>query len=192
MDTLSNTANTVFGIGPFLLSQIIATIAVVALYPIARRIRTRAIDRMAHRRQLSHQRAGMAHDVVGILSFIALIGIITLIWGIRIQNLAVLASAILASIAIGLFAQWSILSNVTASIIIFLRFPIRTGDRIGLVSDKSFSAIVTEFTPFSIVLKDDNGNTVVIPNSAIVQQQMLIIYDDSRSEQVREGDDSAR
>lgn len=145
MDALSNA---LFNIGPFLLSQIVATIAVLALYPILRRIRARAIDRIAHRRQLSHQRAGMARDVVGILSSIALIGIIALIWGIRIQNLAALASAILAGIAIGLFAQWSILSNVTASIIIFLRFPIHTGDRIGLVSDKSFSATVMEFTPF--------------------------------------------
>ena len=71
----------------------------------------------------------------------------------------------------------------------FWRFPINSGDRVGLLSDEAFSVIVTEFTPFFIVMRNDDGNTVVVPN-AIAFQQIFVIYHAKTPEQIGKRDQS--
>ncbi|MHA7830774.1 MAG: mechanosensitive ion channel domain-containing protein [Flagellimonas sp.] len=67
---------------------------------------------------------------------VAFIGI-SLIWGIDLNDFSVFLSSILAILGIGFVAQWSILSNLTASVILFFNHPLRLGDRIR-VMDKDF------------------------------------------------------
>lgn len=57
--------------------------------------------------------------------FIVMINILVLsvIWNVEFGGIAVLASSVFAVIGMALFAQWSILSNLTSSIIIFFTFP---------------------------------------------------------------------
>ena len=57
----------------------------------------------------------------------------------------------------------------------FWRFPIHVGDRVGMLSDQEFSAVVDEFTPFFVIRQDDAGNKVTIPNSLLLQQ-MFVVY----------------
>ena len=45
------------------------------------------------------------------------------ILGAELENLAVIFSSVFAVIGVGLFAIWSILSNITSGIIMFFSFP---------------------------------------------------------------------
>ena len=63
------------------------------------------------------------------LLLIALI-IIPFIFGTHFKDLALFFSSIFAVIGIGLFAIWSILSNITSGIIMFFSFPYKVGDKI--------------------------------------------------------------
>ena len=56
----------------------------------------------------------------------------------------------------------------------FWRFPIHIGDRIKVLSDQPISGTITDLTPFFIVLKDEDSNTVTIPNSMSLQQAFVI------------------
>ena len=54
----------------------------------------------------------------------------TLIWGVNVKELGLILSSVFAVIGVALFAQWSILSNVTAGIILFFSFPFKIGDEL--------------------------------------------------------------
>ncbi len=61
-----------------------------------------------------------------ILAFVG----ISLIWGVNLKDFSLFLSSVLAVVGIGFVAQWSILSNLTASVILFFSHPLRLGDRI--------------------------------------------------------------
>ncbi len=157
------------------LFQIVATIVAAAAYLAARITCNRAIDRLVRSRQRLHpRRVASTRRAVSIIAIALLFATLAVVWSVDFRSLAVASGAILAALGIAFFAQWSVLSNVTTSIIMFWRFPIHIGDRIGLLSDKSFSGIVTDLTPFFIVIEDDEGNTVTIPNTSALQQAFVI------------------
>ena len=76
---------------------------------------------------------------------------------------------------IALFAQWSILSNITASIIIFFGFPYRLGDRIRVVEagDEVCEGVIQEISLFHVLLKKENGDQITYPNSLLLQRPVI-------------------
>ena len=75
-----------------------------------------------------------------------------------------------------MFAQWSILSNVTASIIIFFTFPARVGDSIRIVDgDNSVEGKIKEISLFQIELNDQDGNLIMYPNNLLLQKPVVKI-----------------
>ena len=80
--------------------------------------------------------------------------ILAAIWGVEFRQLVVFMSSILAVLGVGFFAQWSILSNLTASVILFFNHPVRIGDRIKVI-DKDFNYIgkVNDITGFFLFMK---------------------------------------
>ncbi|MBC8524735.1 MAG: hypothetical protein ISR54_05015 [Chlorobium phaeobacteroides] len=58
---------------------------------------------------------------------------LVLIWGIDLQAALVILSSMFAVVGVGLFAGWSILSNITASFVIFFSAPCKIGDTIRIV-----------------------------------------------------------
>ena len=94
--------------------------------------------------------------------------------------MSVLFSSIFAVIGIGLFAIWSILSNVTSGIIMFFSFPYKVGDKIK-IHDKDFpiEAIIEDIRAFQLHLRLDDGNLVTYPNNLILQKPVSLIEKDA-------------
>ena len=162
-----------------LLFQIAATLVSFATYLAARLTCNRAIDRLVRSRQRMHpRRVASTRRAVGMIAIALLLATLAVVWSIDLRSLAVASGAILAILGVALFSQWSILSNVTTSIIMFWRFPIHIGDRIKVLSDQPISGTITDLTPFFIVLKDEDSNTVTIPNSMSLQQAFVIYTDE--------------
>ncbi|CAM1369554.1 Mechanosensitive ion channel protein MscS (fragment) [Tenacibaculum xiamenense] len=58
---------------------------------------------------------------------------ILIISGIDFKQVGLFASSILAILGVGIFAQWSILSNLTASVILFFHHLMHIGDTIKIL-----------------------------------------------------------
>lgn len=92
-------------------------------------------------------------------------------WGIDYKGLAVLATSILAMLAVALVAQWSILSNVTAGVLIFFAFPVRIGDKMEIIDGtSSVTGEIIEINLFQIILEDDDGQLISYPNNLLLQK----------------------
>lgn len=102
--------------------------------------------------------------------------VLALIWGVDLKQFTVFISSVLAVLGVGFFAQWSILSNLTASVILFFSHPLRIGDRI-CVLDKDFdwTGEVIDITGFYLFMKTDDGKRITIPTSLIMQKGIEIL-----------------
>jgi MscS family membrane protein len=121
----------------------------------------------------------IARYVTVTLFLIALL-IEAFIFGAEAKELAVVFSSVFAVIGIGLFAIWSILSNITSGIIMFFSFPYKVGDKIQ-IHDKDFpiEAIIEDIRAFQLHLRLDNGDLVTYPNNLILQKAVTLVEKDA-------------
>ena len=109
---------------------------------------------------------------------LAFIGI-SLIWGVNMKDFSVFISSVLAILGVGFVAQWSILSNLTASVILFFNHPLRLGDRIR-VMDKDFdwTGKVEDISGFYLFMRTDDGKQITIPTNLVIQKGIEILHED--------------
>ena len=101
---------------------------------------------------------------------------IAIIWGVDFRDFTVFLSSILAVLGVGFIAQWSILSNLTASVILFFNHPVRIGHRIRIIDkDYDWVGTVTDISGFFLFMKTDKGENKTIPNSIVLQHGIEIL-----------------
>ena len=107
-----------------------------------------------------------------------------LILGAEPSQIALVFSSVFAVVGIGLFATWSILSNITSGIIMFFSFPYKVGDKI-MIHDKDFpiEAVIEDIGAFQLHLRLDNGNLVTYPNNLMLQKGVTLIEKDALDEE---------
>ncbi len=99
------------------------------------------------------------------------------IFGIDVKQIGVFASSILAVLGVGFFAQWSMLSNITASVILFFFHPMRIGHTIKII-DKEYDLTgeVKNITAFYVQLYIKEGDREIrIPNTVILYKGIELI-----------------
>ena len=62
---------------------------------------------------------------------------LTLVWGVDQSELLIFLSTILKVLEVAFFAQWSIISNITSTLIIFFNQSIKIGDYLTIM-DKEY------------------------------------------------------
>ena len=95
-----------------------------------------------------------------------------------IQNAWGLISAVIAAVAIGFFAMWSLLSNITAALLVVWFRPFRKGDHVELVEPSNGTSIggsVVDINLMYTTLSESNGKsgegvTLHVPNSLFFQK----------------------
>ncbi len=114
--------------------------------------------------------------IIYILGGIAL----AIIWGVNLKEFTVFISSVLAILGVGFFAQWSILSNLTASVILFFSHPLRLGDRIR-VQDKDFdwTGVVEDISGFYLFMRTDDGRRITIPTNLVMQKGIEILEEET-------------
>jgi MscS family membrane protein len=102
------------------------------------------------------------------------------ILGTEAKDIALVFSSVFAVIGIGLFAIWSILSNITSGVIMFFSFPYKVGDKIK-IHDKDFpiEAIIEDIRAFQLHLRLDNHDLVTYPNNLMLQKAVTLVQKDA-------------
>lgn len=133
----------------------------------------KAVMRVGQSKSVSPYRVTYINKTINLTLVTLFILLVTLFLGIEYSQLAVFLSSAFAVIGVALFAQWSILSNITASMIIFFAFPYRVGDRVKVVdSDEDITGVIEEISLFHVIIKRE-ADTVTFPNSLILQKAVI-------------------
>jgi len=156
--------------------QLLETLLVLVLYLIAFFVTKTIINNTLKKAQLHRARRKIIIKATNLFISIAVVILLAGIWGLEQKEIAVFASTILTVLGIAFFAQWSLLSNITSSLILFFNHPLKLGDTIKVLDkDYPFEGEVIELTYFFIYLKTKNGETITVPNSLIFQKSISII-----------------
>ncbi|QOY51811.1 mechanosensitive ion channel family protein [Candidatus Sulfurimonas baltica] len=152
------------------------TFVVILVSYISFRLFKRILNKIAKTKSVDMKRLFYIQKVFEILFVIIAMVAMSFVWSVDFKGVSVFASSIFAIIGVAMFAQWSILSNVTASIIIFFTFPARVGDKIKIVDgDNSVEGTIREISLFQIELIDSEKNLVLYPNNLLLQKPVIRI-----------------
>ena len=148
------------------------------------------ITKISRRNGINLARIHLMNRYVSVTLFLITVLIVPFIFGTNFKDMALVFSSIFAVIGIGLFAIWSILSNVTSGIIMFFSFPYKVGDKIQ-IHDKDFpiEGIIEDIRAFQLHLRLDNGDLVTYPNNLMLQKAVTLIEKNAIDDLFEDGTD---
>lgn len=156
--------------------QILESLAILFLYVIVFFLTRTIINNALKNAHLQRARRKIIIKAIHLFTTITAVVLLAGVWGLEQREIAVFASTVLTVLGIAFFAQWSLLSNITSSIILFFNHPLKLGDTIRILDkDYPFEGEVEELTYFFVHLKTASGEIITIPNSLILQKSVAII-----------------
>jgi small-conductance mechanosensitive channel len=160
----------------YYLKEEIATGLVIISVILLRLILSKAVKKYSRSHTVIEKRTNLVikyiHLMINILAAISLI----VIWGVQKNDILITLSSIATVVGVAMFAQWSILSNITSGIIVFFSFPFKIGDIIK-VHDKDFpfEGEIIDINAFHTDLITKDGEHMVYPNNLLLQKGISII-----------------
>ncbi|MBD3724362.1 MAG: mechanosensitive ion channel family protein [Flavobacteriaceae bacterium] len=160
---------------PYLHEEIL-TLIVILVFLILKSIIAKIVKRYAKINQALEHRTNLIIKYINILLGVLAILSIVIIWGVKRDQIFLFISSVFAVVGVASFAQWSILSNITAGVILFFSYPFKIGDVIK-IHDKDFpiEAEIEDIKAFYILLKTIDGETITYPNNLLMQKGISVI-----------------
>ncbi|NVJ89830.1 MAG: mechanosensitive ion channel [Flavobacteriaceae bacterium] len=153
--------------------KIIWSIALLIIAFITRMLVTGSLKKIQKKFGFQQARILVTNKIVTILIYSTLIVFIAFIWGVDEKQLLVYISSFLTILGIAFFAQWSILSNITAGLILYINYPVKIGDSITILEkDNDITGEIKDIDAFFITLKTDENELITIPNAIILQKNI--------------------
>ncbi len=156
-------------------NEIIQTILVIAFFVLSKVLINLAMKKASIQFQHHKTRVKIVKKIIHLLLIFISTGFILFIWGVKQSELLFFITSLLTVLGIAFFAQWSIISNITSTLIIFFSHPARIGDQI-MVLDKDFSVegTISDIGAFFVKIKTANGEIVTVPSNLFIQKMIQI------------------
>lgn len=157
-------------------NKLIYTAIVLGLVFLLRYVLIGIIQRTITKWELVQSRTKLIKKTLDYVYFIIVFIFLLLIWGINLDDVGLFVSSVFAVIGIALFAQWSILSNITSGVIMFFTFPYRIGDFIQIYDgDNSVFGYIEDIRSFQVVIKGLENEIITYPNSLMLLKGIAIL-----------------
>lgn len=156
--------------------QIIQTAFVLTALLVAHLFTRKVVKSFLKKFKFTAQRRKLTIRIVNLLLSITAIVFIAAIWGVKQSQMAVFISSAIAVLGIAFVAQWSLLSNITAGLILFFNHPLKIGDHIKIIEkDFVIEGIISDITFFFVHIKTENKEKISIANNIFLQKNISIV-----------------
>ena len=163
--------------------QLVLTALFVLLFFVTKSFTGRLIAGHAERYELSEARVTYTKNIFALLLLLVFITAIAAVWEVSVEGLSVYFASFFAVVGVAFFASWSILSNITASIILFFTFPFKIGNTVRIQDgDNSVEGEVKNISLFNLKIKTKEGNIVFYPNNLALQKPIFILENGNNGE----------
>lgn len=153
--------------------RIIETVIAIAVYIILRAVANKIIDKTVATSFMQKTRGKIIKKALNLILILLVSTFVLIIWGVDSSELAFFIGSVLTVIGIALFAQWSILSNITSGIILFFNHSVKLDDTINIMDkDYEIEGRVSDIGLFFVILKTKNDEKISIPNNVFVQKMI--------------------
>ena len=155
--------------------QFIHTAILIAFIIIVKLFASKAVNRILVRLDNDLKRKKITMRIINLFSLIFMVIGLAAIWNIDRSQLMVFITSLITVLGIAFFAQWSILANITSSLILFFNHPVKIGQRI-CVLDKEYEieGKLIDISFYFLYIKTDEEELVTIPTSVALQKTIVI------------------
>lgn len=156
------------------LINILQTIAVVIIYFILKKIFQRIVFKTKDEKMMHENRGVIMNKLIHFLLLSVGAIFIFLIWGVDQSQLFIFLGSILTVIGVGFFAQWSILSNITSSVIIYFKYPIKINDKVAILEGKDYiiEGKIVHIGLIFITIQTPEEDEITLPNNVFIQKSV--------------------
>ncbi len=162
--------------------QVILTLSLFLLTFITHRIIIWSAIKLSKRVSRTELRKQYLNRYTGYVIWSICIITIILVWGFSTDGFFVALGSTFAVVGVALFANWSILSNITSSFILYFTFPYKIGDRIRIHDkDLPVTAVISDIKGFYTLLITDEGENITYPNNLLLQKGVSILQERKES-----------
>ncbi|MBU3024017.1 mechanosensitive ion channel family protein [Aestuariibacter sp. A3R04] len=156
-------------------TNVIWTVAMLLLYLIMTRFAIPRLEKNVEKSKLKSSSAMKGLFTARILSGTIALALILLVWGVDVSGLLVLSTSILTLLGVALFANWSLISNVTAYFILLTSVTYRRGNYVRILDGDNFiEGYIADINLFNTRLVTQDRETVLYPNNLILTRPVLI------------------
>ncbi|WP_397445144.1 mechanosensitive ion channel domain-containing protein [Polaribacter sp. R77954] len=153
--------------------KIIGSIIVIVLGTLIRFLTSKSLRKIRVNFDFQKSRMVVIYKIITFLIYCTVLVLIAFIWGVDEKQLIVYISSFLTILGIAFFAQWSLLSNITAGLILFINYPVKIGDTITILEkDNNTTGEIIDIGAFFITLKTPEDLMITIPNAIILQKNI--------------------
>ena len=154
----------------------IATIVALVIFMILRYLVNTIIDNIGKTSEFAESRTQLVKKYIDYFIYMLALLVIISIWGIKPEQIFLFISSVLTVIGVAFFAQWSILSNITAGIILFFSSPFKIGNVIKIMDkDYPIEAKIIDIKSFYTLLKTAKGEEITFPNNLLLQKGVVVM-----------------
>lgn len=154
----------------------IATIVALVIFMILRYLVNTIIDNIGKTSEFAESRTQLVKKYIDYFIYMLALLVIISIWGIKPEQIFLFISSVLTVIGVAFFAQWSILSNITAGIILFFSSPFKIGNVIKIMDkDYPIEAKIIDIRSFYTLLKTAQGEEITFPNNLLLQKGVVVM-----------------
>jgi len=153
--------------------KIIQAAIALFIYLVINFLISRNIDRIVANNVYIKTRSKIVKKAINLTTVAIFIAIIFSIFGVHQSDLAAFIGSVLTVIGIALFAQWSILSNITSGIILFFNHNVKLDDTI-IILDHEYriEGRISDIGLFFVILHTVEDEQITIPNSVFLNKMI--------------------
>ncbi|MCF8330795.1 MAG: mechanosensitive ion channel family protein [Crocinitomicaceae bacterium] len=156
-------------------NQFIHTAILIAFVIIVKLFAGKAVNRILVRLDNDLKRKKITMRIINLFSLIFMVIGLAAIWNIDRSQLMVFITSLITVLGIAFFAQWSILSNITSSLILFFNHPVKIGQRIRVLDrEYEVEGKLIDISFYFLYIKTDADELVTIPTSVALQKTLII------------------
>jgi small-conductance mechanosensitive channel len=164
--------------------ELFTSLITIVVVLILKFIFTKAVKKVGKLGDFDKVRTNLIVKYISLALTVIAIGILIPIWSVNVKDIGAILASVFAVIGVALFAQWSILSNITAGVIIFFSYPFKIGNTIRIFdkeiheSDKNGheAFVIEDIRAFHLHLRRSNGEILTYPNNMVLQKGISIVH----------------
>jgi len=156
--------------------SIIQTCVLLAIVIIVKLFAGQAVNRILARLDFDLKRKKITMRIINLFLLLFVLVVLAAIWNIDRSQFMVFITSLVTVLGIAFFAQWSILSNITSSLILFFNHPVKIGQRVRVLDrEYDIEGKLIDISFYFLYIKTDKGELITIPTSVALTKTLLII-----------------
>lgn len=153
-------------------NTLIVIAAAILIQWLCKRIMVKIADKFG----IQKERRKLLSKAINLVLYLVVFVLVLMIQSVDHDNLMVYISSFLTVLGIAFVAQWSLLSNITSAVLLFVNHPVKIGDEIEIM-DKEFPlrGRISDIGLFFIHIRTSDHEKVTLPNSVVLNKMVKII-----------------